>query len=148
MQQQEFEKLFAEAVEQMSKLLVVKGGEYAGSSDRLGNFKRGTARTGCTPLQTLWVYAAKHIDSIETFIKDDAAGADRVRSEPIEGRIHDLMNYCVLLLALIQDGRKPTEMEVKLAEQQRQMMNYNVTRAGDIVATPGGPYSLHPFNRG
>lgn len=107
MQQPEFEKLFHETMARMNQLLIVKGGEYAGSFDRLGNFKRGRERTGASPMQTLWIYAAKHIDSIETFIKDDASGKSRPRSEPIEGRVHDLMNYCLLLLAIIQERNKP-----------------------------------------
>lgn len=90
---------------EIERLLVIKGGEYAGNSDRLGNFKRGADRVGIHPMQILWIYAAKHIDSIETFIRDQAASTDRPRSEPIEGRLDDLINYCLLLKALIKESR-------------------------------------------
>lgn len=104
MNQADFTALFNNTVAELEKLLIVKGGEYAGSGDRLGNFKRGAGRVGVHPLQILWIYAAKHIDSIETFIRDEASGTDRPRSEPIAGRFDDLINYCILAKALIQEA--------------------------------------------
>jgi hypothetical protein len=98
-----FKDVFDQTIMELEKLLNVKGGEYAGSGDRLGNFKRGAERVGIHPLQILWIYAAKHIDSIETFIRDTAAGQDRLRSEPMSGRFDDLINYCILAKALIRE---------------------------------------------
>lgn len=103
MNQQDFDKVVRSTVQELEKLLTVKGGEYAGAEDRLANFKRGAARVGVHPLQTLWIYAAKHIDSIETYIRDTAAGTSRPRSEPIAGRLDDLINYCILAKALIAE---------------------------------------------
>lgn len=91
--------------EAATKLLVVKGGEYAGSVDRLANFKRGAGLTGCTPLQVAFIYASKHYDAIATFVRDDACGTPRERSEPIEGRLDDLLNYCLLLKALVVEAK-------------------------------------------
>lgn len=105
MHQAEFERLFGETIQNIEHLLIVKGGEYAGSSDRLANFKRGAALTGCTPMQVLFIYMSKHYDAVSTFIRDHASGTDRPRSEPIEGRVDDLLNYCILLKALIKDSR-------------------------------------------
>lgn len=104
MNQQDFTTLFNNTVADLEQLLIVKGGEYAGSNDRLGNFKRGAARVGIHPLQILWIYASKHIDSIETFIRDEAGGTSRKRSEPIAGRFDDLINYCILAKALIKES--------------------------------------------
>lgn len=103
MNQAEFTNLFNETVSELNRLLIIKGGEYAGSDDRLANFKRGAARVGIDPLQILWIYASKHIDSIETFIRDTAAGTHRERSEPIAGRFDDLINYCILAKALVKE---------------------------------------------
>jgi hypothetical protein len=103
MNTEELGNLVSSTVAEINRLLVVKGGEYAGSDDRLGNFKRGSARVGVHSLQILWIYAAKHIDSIETYIRDTAGGIDRPRSEPIAGRLDDLINYCILAKALIQE---------------------------------------------
>lgn len=104
MNQEQFTALFNNTVADLEQLLIVKGGEYAGSDDRLGNFKRGAARVGIHPLQILWIYASKHIDSIETFIRDEAGGTSRQRSEPIAGRFDDLINYCILAKALIKES--------------------------------------------
>lgn len=84
-------------------LLVVKGGEYAGSEDRLANFKRGAALTGATPLQVAFIYASKHYDGIASFVRTAAEGTARPSSEPIEGRFDDLINYCILMKALVME---------------------------------------------
>ena len=103
MQQAEFEKLVNDAIDEIRELLVVKGGEYAGSEDRLANFKRGAALVGCTPLQVLFIYMSKHYDAVATYVRDQASGTERPRSESIEGRLHDLMNYCLLAIALVRE---------------------------------------------
>lgn len=103
MRQEEFEVVVKETMDNIAKLLRVKGGEYAGSDDRLANFKRGQLRTGAHPMQVLWIYLSKHIDSVETFIKDTAANIKRERSEPIDGRLDDIINYCLLMKALVKE---------------------------------------------
>lgn len=103
MRQEEFDKLVSETLAEIRQLLVVKGGEYAGSEDRLANFKRGAALTGATSLQVLFIYMSKHYDAVATFVRDDAAGVLRPRSESIEGRLDDLMNYCLLAKALVRE---------------------------------------------
>lgn len=103
MNQKDFEVLVKETMDEINKLLLVKGGEYAGSEDRLANFKRGATLVGVTPLQTLFIYLSKHYDAIATFIRDDAQGIERPRSEAIEGRLNDLINYCLFAKALIRD---------------------------------------------
>ena len=103
MNQEEFNVVVNDTIASIQKLLRVKGGEYAGSDDRLANFKRGEARTGAHPMQVLWIYLSKHIDSVETYIKDTAKGVTRERSEPIEGRLDDIINYCLLMKALVKE---------------------------------------------
>lgn len=103
MDNKEFTSLVEKTQQSTSALLISKGQEYAGSSDRLANFKRGAALTGTTPLQCCFIYMSKHYDSLSTFIKKDAAGFEQHLSEPIEGRIDDLINYCFLLKGLIQE---------------------------------------------
>lgn len=103
MNQQHFTALVDETFQTARQLLVVKGGEYAGSDDRLANFKRGAGLTGATPLQVALIYLSKHYDAVSTFVKDDAAGISRPRSESIEGRLDDLLNYCILLKGLIRE---------------------------------------------
>ena len=109
MNQAEFDKVVASTVESINKLLAVKGGEYAGSEDRLANFKRGATLTGVTPLQCLFIYLSKHYDSVSTYIRDQATGTNRVRSEPITGRLDDIINYCILAKALVQETESAVE---------------------------------------
>lgn len=111
MNQERFNTLVESTMRDTLQLLVVKGGEYAGSEDRLANFKRGAALTGATPLQVAFIYAAKHYDAIATFVRDNAAGAYRERSEPISGRLDDLINYCILMKALIAEETETGDSE-------------------------------------
>lgn len=106
MNQAEFDLVVQDTIANIQKLLVVKGGEYAGSADRLANFKRGAALTGCTPLQVLFIYMSKHYDSVSTYIRKDASGEsglNQMLSEPIEGRLDDIINYCLLAKAIIKE---------------------------------------------
>lgn len=127
----------------IQKLLSVKGGEYAGSDDRLANFKRGAFRTGCTPLQVLWVYLSKHIDSVETFVRDEAEKVTRERSEPIDGRLDDIINYCLLAKALIKEGQNAD----KVAEYNRGV-SVDGSRIWVGTGTPGpvGPSVQRPYD--
>lgn len=102
----DFNVLVEETIAKTADLLVVKGGEYANSQDRLANFKRGADLTGATPLQVCLIYLSKHYDSIATYIRDESFGIERPRSEPIEGRIDDMINYCFLMKGLIKDARQ------------------------------------------
>lgn len=101
MNTQDFDAVVSSTFDSIRALLVVKGGEYANSEDRLANFKRGAALTGCTPLQVLFVYMSKHYDAVASFVQTSAAGKTRPSSEPIEGRLDDLINYCLLAKGLI-----------------------------------------------
>lgn len=97
------------------ELSASKGEEYKGAEDnQFGNFERGAIDTGCTREQVLWVYLSKHLDSIKTWIRDEAAGRTRQRSEPIIGRIDDAILYLALLRGMEIDRANLVE----LAEMQ------------------------------
>lgn len=105
----DFTKLVDDTFAETRRLLVVKGGEYANGGDRLANFRRGAALTGCTPLQCAFIYASKHFDAIASYVAGDARGKLPVLSEPIEGRLDDLINYCLLMKAIITEKRDLSE---------------------------------------
>ena len=71
-----------------------KGIEYANSKDRLDNFKRIAKQIGITPEKVAITYAAKHWDSINWAIKT-------ANYKDIDGRIADVINYLLLLRAII-----------------------------------------------
>lgn len=103
MRQEEFAALCDSTFNNLLSLLKVKGGEYSSDADKLSNFKRNAKELGVTPLQVWQIYFAKHKDALYTYIRDDATKQVRPRSEAIEGRIHDMIAYLLLCLALISD---------------------------------------------
>jgi hypothetical protein len=114
MNQADFERVVDSTIQTIRQLLVVKGGEYAGpGEDRLANFKRGAALTGCTPLQVLLIYLSKHYDGVASYVQTDAVGATRPSSEPIEGRFDDIINYCLLAKALIAEQKMVADRVVR-----------------------------------
>lgn len=112
MNQDEFSYLVSSTLKSCNDLLVVKGGEYTGSTDRLANFKRGAALTGATPLQVAFIYASKHFDGIASFVKSSAKGTPRASSEPIEGRFDDLINYCILMKGIVVEEKVLTKPDI------------------------------------
>lgn len=114
MNQNDFDALVHATTSSIKRLLTVKGGEYAGPVDRLGNFKRGAELTGTTPLQVAFVYASKHYDGIATYVRKDSKGEPQATSEPIEGRLDDLINYCILMKGLIQEQNSPQPCEANI----------------------------------
>lgn len=108
MNQKEFDILVQKTIASTADLLVSKGREYAGTEDRLSNFKRGANLTGATPLQVAFIYASKHYDSIATYVRETAADRGLVPnlSEPIEGRFDDLINYMILMKAIVVEQQK------------------------------------------
>jgi len=101
MNRQEFTKIIEDTFESIKLLNITKGEEYSGEDDALANFKR-TGKDQDLPVMKVWaVYAAKHYDAINFFIRNG-----KVLSEPIEGRIDDLILYLLLLKGLIADKSK------------------------------------------
>lgn len=88
------------------KVLRRKGKDYAGNDDSLANFKRNAQRLGLSKYQIWAVYWNKHVDSINNAIKSNPT-TPQVESEPIESRVVDLINYEIILQALlIEDEEK------------------------------------------
>lgn len=80
-----------------------KGSDYAGEADALLNFKRHAAELGLTAEQVWAVYCSKHWDAVMTYVRDGD-----VKSEPIEGRIDDMILYLFLLRGLVEERRATT----------------------------------------
>ena len=93
---------FRETIDELYKRLVslteTKGEEYKRREDnQFANFERGAHALGLTREQVLMVYLSKHLDSIVTYVKDRAAGQEKVYAEPISGRIDDAILYLLIL---------------------------------------------------
>lgn len=91
-------------IEDIQKLMAVKGGEYSGTLDRLANFRRTAEEAGVTKEQALLTFARKHWDAIATYVRDQATGTRRQRSEKMEGRVDDLIVYLLLFKAMLAEG--------------------------------------------
>lgn len=106
MQWDELQKLHQDMTVDEANLLFSKGKEYASDADALSNFKKRALDVGVSPKQIAWIFMAKHLDSIRSFI----ANGVTYSNEPIEGRIADARNYLALLNALIQDEKTATKV--------------------------------------
>jgi len=63
----------------------------------LWNFEHIAESTNLKPLQVLSVYLHKHLSSLKSYFKEG-----KEYSEPIEGRISDIINYLLLMVAMLQ----------------------------------------------
>lgn len=130
MNQTQLTKVIEDTLASTSALLISKGAEYASDNDRLDNFKKNATLLGLSPLQVWSVYAFKHVDAIQSYMRkvhaqynrnealyDDLAMKDALLlvdyklSEPIEGRFHDAINYLFLGLAILHEIKNPPEVK-------------------------------------
>ena len=109
MTNEEFEKLSADLMAECLATLNKKGPEYSGTDDRLANFKRIAEEEQTDPITVGRIYQRKHIDAVNTFVKTlqekGYQAASINLSEPIKGRIVDIINYYILLYALIEEQK-------------------------------------------
>ena len=95
----DFDNILNKCVE----ILKVKGEDYTlGTGRRTHNFHTVAEFTGMTPEQVLGVYLYKHVSSLFSYIK---SGGQR-ESEPIEERLCDIINYCLLCSKLISEKKQ------------------------------------------
>lgn len=137
MTSQERETTFNELQAELTKVCVAKSVDYAGKEDILLNFKTIAEALGMTKYQTWSVYAYKHWSAITNAIKHDPE-TPKVESEPLEGRIVDLINYLRLLHCLLVEDkakRQKKKLKVELTEQLKQNQLANQQ---SITGTPEG----------
>jgi len=90
------------------ELMRVKGKEYTVSDeDKLKNFKSLGERLKCKPEFVAMIYLLKHMDSVRNFVLEGVESS----SEPIEGRLRDIRNYCLLIGALIKEKKEQKDNE-------------------------------------
>ena len=85
-----------------ANILLSKGKAYSGEDDVLSNFKLNAERLDLSKYQVWAIYFNKHIDSINNAIKvSPASPVDE--TEGLAGRITDVINYAVILQALLTE---------------------------------------------
>tara|TARA_Y100000114_G_scaffold54682_1_gene49990 strand:+ start:491 stop:841 length:351 start_codon:yes stop_codon:yes gene_type:complete len=70
----------------------------------LWNFENIGKTLGLSPMKVLSVYLLKHTSSVFNYLKEG-----KTYSESIEGRISDIINYLLLLLAMIRTYKQKGE---------------------------------------
>lgn len=84
-----------------------KGADYTkGSTDALANFKEGGKAIGINPKEVCWVFMNKHYQAITNYVRTNG----KSESEPISERIKDMINYLVLLQAIITEETNISEL--------------------------------------
>ena len=97
----QFDQLIESTISELRRLSKLKGGEYAGDTDRLSNFRRNGEALGL-PMEAIWhTYAAKHWDAVTQYVRDLLNGTHRERAEPLAGRLDDIIVYCLLFKAIL-----------------------------------------------
>jgi len=87
-----------EILPQCFAIMKSKGEAYSGTEDKLGNFKRCSSLAG-VPVEKAWyIYFVKHFDALSSYIRGEYKD-----SEPIKGRIQDLINYLFLLSGILKE---------------------------------------------
>ncbi|MDR3427797.1 hypothetical protein [Silvimonas sp.] len=96
-----YKNLLDQTVTEIVRLSKLKGGEYAGDTDRLANFRRNGEQLDL-PMEKCWaVYYNKHHDAVMQYIRDLSTGKGRQRLEPLGGRIDDMIVYLILFKAML-----------------------------------------------
>lgn len=88
-----------DALQKADEVMKPKMVDYAGDEDFSANFRRNAKRAGLTPAKVWVVFASKHWDAVCAY-----ALRGRTESEPIEYRIADVVNYCLLLAGMVAEG--------------------------------------------
>ncbi len=101
MKAQKFYKIAEQLFDECMEIMKTKGIAYSGIEDKFGNFKR-IAKSLCMSPEAVWfVYFAKHLDALTSYIRGEYSD-----SEPIKGRIQDMINYLFLLYGLIVEDKE------------------------------------------
>lgn len=98
---EEFNSLQKQMFADIEKIGAAKGIEYASGKDRLGNFKRAASELEISPEKVGWIYFKKHLDAINTYLKDGREYSE----EGIRGRFLDAINYLTLIYGLIYESK-------------------------------------------
>lgn len=96
------DRVFARRFVDCMTIIRAKNADYTQGTakrDRIAAFRRVAADIDTTMAKVWATFAQKHWGAVMAFVKNG-----QVESEPIDGRINDLINYFVLLGAIVHDG--------------------------------------------
>lgn len=108
MNKKEYDKLRTKFIEETLSLSDTKRIEYTEGNQNdnvLWNFDNISNNLGIKPIEVLSVYLSKHISSLFSYFK-----TKKTYSEPIEERVKDIINYLLLMVAMIKRDKKNTSI--------------------------------------
>jgi hypothetical protein len=113
----ELVKLAEETFETCKSLLAGKGAEYSKDNNVFSVFEKCGDDLDVSPLIPIKLFMDKHYSSITSYVKKVVNGADIDKlnselSEPIDGRIQDMINYLIILEAYIKSQSSKVNSEV------------------------------------
>ena len=102
MKTQVFNLLVKETFKNATEILSAKAKTYATKEDRLDNFKQAAGLSRRTPVGSLKGMVDKHIVALSDFVYAHEHGFE-VPAEEWEEKIGDIINYMVLLSAMLKE---------------------------------------------
>jgi hypothetical protein len=100
MTNKELYNLMEQVFNDCKSIAELKGHDYTkGSEDALANFKEVGKAIDVDPLDVAFIFMNKHYQAITNYIRTKGQS----ESEPIDMRIKDMINYLILLQALINE---------------------------------------------
>lgn len=96
---EDFDKIQAKLLLEVAGMGSTKGKEYANSVSRFANFDRAAEKNGVSRLVVANIFLTKHMDAIDSFIKNGKIFS----TEGIHGRIVDAITYLTLIDGMIRE---------------------------------------------
>ena len=117
MKHSDFNRLVGKTMGDCKCLLTTKGLEYASSSNKFHNFDEAAAQTHTTREGALLGMEIKHRISVVDMIEDTSslskeAFAQKWPISKVDAKIHDSINYLILLKGMIYDRLAEESKEV------------------------------------
>ena len=98
----EFSKVVDNRIEKIIGTLQKKAIEYSGDGDRFHNFNVAARIIGSTPEKALQGMMLKHLVSVFDLVEWAQTGDERLSESMIDEKIGDLINYLILLEAMLK----------------------------------------------
>lgn len=137
MTHKDFNDLQYQLLQKVLQISETKGKEYANSdTDRLANFKRTAEKCGVSPLTVLNVFLTKHMDSLDSYVRQGRTFS----TESIESRIVDAITYLTLFYGLVIDAEEA--QKAKQTDAQYAPYAGMTARTGPF----GAPISMESFS--
>jgi hypothetical protein len=138
----EFDLFQVDLIKEVFQMNNTKGKEYSNGVDRFGNFNRLSLALGIPNITVGWIYLAKHLDSIASFVRNQEVYS----TESIRGRIVDAITYLTLIAGMVEEvqAQPPVEVASNLDKKVCFLCNKEFKPYEWITNNPGG--LEHPFH--